>query len=93
MIIKEGPSSHSPFKLESLLNQLNKTDPNILELGAKFIHFIDSKSEVSDEQDKILESILRYGPKWPSGPNEGKKYTACLDLVLVPLGPVKPPIL
>ena len=41
MIIKEGPSSHSPFKLESLLNQLNKTDPNILELGAKFIHFID----------------------------------------------------
>ena len=73
MIIKEGPSSHSPFKLESLLNQLKKTDPNILELGAKFIHFIDSKSEVSDEQDKILESILRYGPNWASGPNEGKK--------------------
>ena len=93
MIIKEGPSSHSPFKLESLLNQLNKTDPNILELGAKFIHFIDSKSEVSDEQDKILESILRYGPNWPSGPNEGKKIYSLPRFGTRSLGPVKPPIL
>ena len=73
MIVKEGPASHSPFKLESLLRRLQSIDQNITGLGARFIHFIDSKNDLGEEQDRILDSILEYGPNWPFGADEGFK--------------------
>ena len=71
MIVKEGPASHSPFKLESLLRRLQSIDQNIDDLGARFIHLIDSKNDPDEEQDRILDSILEYGPDWPFGTDEG----------------------
>ena len=73
MIVKEGPASHSPFKLESLLTRLQSIDENITGLGARFIHLIDSKEELNQKQDEVLESILEYGPNWPFGINDGFK--------------------
>ena len=73
MIVKEGPASHSPFKLESLLRRLQSIDQNIDDLGARFIHLIDSKNDPGEEQDRILDSILEYGPDWPFGTDEGLK--------------------
>ena len=73
MIVKEGAASHSPFKLESLLRRLLSIDQNITGLGARFIHFIDSKNDLGEEQDRILDSILEYGPNWPFGADEGFK--------------------
>ena len=73
MIVKEGPASHSPFKLESLLRRLQSIDQNIDDLGARFIHLIDSKNDPDEEQDRILDSILEYGPDWPFGTHEGFK--------------------
>jgi len=73
MIVKEGPASHSPFKLESLLRRLQSIDQNIDDLGARFIHLIDSKNDPDEEQDRILDSILEYGPDWPFGTDEGFK--------------------
>ena len=73
MIVKEGPASHSPFKLESLLRRLLSIDQNITGLGARFIHFIDSKNDLGEEQDRILDSILEYGPNWSFGADEGFK--------------------
>ena len=73
MIVKEGPASHSPFKLESLLRRLQSIDQNIDDLGARFIHLIDSKNDPDEEQDRILDSILEYGPDWPFGTDEGYK--------------------
>ena len=58
MIVKEGPASHSPFKLESLLRRLQSIDQNIDDLGTGFIHLIDSKNDPDEEQDRILDSIL-----------------------------------
>ena len=73
MIVKEGPASHSPFKLESLLIRLQSIDENISGLGARFFHLIDSKKELDQLQDDVLESILEYGPNWPLGVNDGSK--------------------
>ncbi len=73
MIVKEGPASHSPFKLESLLRRIQSIDQNIDDLGARFIHLIDSKNDPDEEQDRILDSILEYGPDWPFGNDEGFK--------------------
>ena len=42
-------------------------------MGARFIHFIDSKNDLGEEQDRILDSILEYGPNWPFGADEGFK--------------------
>ncbi len=73
MIVKEGPASHSPFKLESLLKRLQSIDQDIVGLGARFIHLIDSKNDPDEEQEQILDSILEYGPDWPFGTDEGFK--------------------
>ena len=73
MIVKEGPASHSPFKLESLLIRLQSHDNNIAGLGARFIHLIDAENELSEDQDQILCSILEYGPNWSFGAVEGFK--------------------
>ena len=73
MIVKEGPASHSPFKLESLLRRLQSIDQNIDDLGARFIHLIDSKNDPDEEQERIIDSILEYGPDWPFGTDEGFK--------------------
>ena len=73
MIVKEGPASHSPFKLESLLIRLQNIDSNVIGLGARFIHLIDAENELSEVQDQILNSILEYGPSWSFGADEGFK--------------------
>ena len=73
MIVKEGPASHSPFKLESLLIRLQNIDSNVIGLGARFIHLIDAENELSEVQDQILNSILEYGPSWSFGVDEGFK--------------------
>ncbi len=73
MIVKDGPASHSPFKLESLLIRLQSIDPNVIGLGARFIHLIDAENELSEKHDRILGSILEYGPDWSLGANEGFK--------------------
>ena len=85
MITIEGPPSHSPFRLNQLLTELQNIDPSITSIGARYIHFIDNTKKLSDEEHNILESLLTYGPDWDIGPDEGDKI-----LVIPRLGTTSP---
>ena len=62
MITIEGPPSHSPFRLNQLLTELQNIDSSIASIGARYIHFIDNTKKLSDEENNILLSLLAYGP-------------------------------
>ena len=85
MITIEGPPSHSPFRLNQLLTELQNIDSSIASIGARYIHFIDNTKKLSDEENNILLSLLAYGPDWEIGADDGDKV-----LVIPRLGTTSP---
>ena len=85
MITIEGPPSHSPFRLNQLLTELQNIDSSIASVGARYIHFVDNTKKLSDEENNILHSLLTYGPDWDIGADDGDKV-----LVIPRLGTTSP---
>ena len=73
MIEINGPASHSPFRLNQLLVSLQKIDPNINSLGARYVHFLDASESLDKQEEQTLNTLLSYGPDWQAGPNNGQK--------------------
>jgi phosphoribosylformylglycinamidine synthase len=63
MLALRGAPALSAFRHEKLLSVLQSKNPAITGLYAEFMHFSDLSQALSDEQQQILERILRYGPK------------------------------
>ena len=73
MITIEGPPSHSPYRLNQLLSELQSIDSSITLIGARYIHFIDNSKELTDKDYDVLNPLLSYGPDWDLGTNKGNK--------------------
>ncbi|MCP4596816.1 phosphoribosylformylglycinamidine synthase [Neptuniibacter sp.] len=63
MLALRGAPALSAFRHEKLLSVIQSKVPSVTGLYAEFMHFSDLAQALSDEQQKILERILRYGPK------------------------------
>ncbi len=61
MLKISGTSALSDFRINKLLAELQAVDPAIKAVSARFIHFIDIHSELSDSQSAILRQLLAYG--------------------------------
>ena len=85
MIEIKGPPSHSPFRLQQLLEELRKLNGSIEDLGARYTHFIDSSHQLVQKELEVLKILLTYGPDWDIGPEEGEK------IIVIPrLGTISP---
>ncbi|MEY8242119.1 MAG: phosphoribosylformylglycinamidine synthase, partial [Gammaproteobacteria bacterium] len=85
MIEIKGPPSHSPFRLQQLLEELRKLNGSIEDLGARHTHFIDSSDQLTQKELEVLKILLTYGPDWDIGPEEGEK------IIVIPrLGTISP---
>ena len=85
MIEIKGPPSHSPFRLKQLLRELRKLNDSIVNLGARYTHFIDCSDQLGQKELGALKVLLSYGPDWGMGPKEGQK------IIVVPrLGTISP---
>ncbi len=62
MLIIEGGNALSNFRIQNLQRQLQGISPKIESFAAKFYHFIHTKQELSEEQQKRLEALLTYVP-------------------------------
>ncbi|HJP25725.1 MAG TPA: hypothetical protein QF550_00195, partial [Arenicellales bacterium] len=58
MITKFGRSAFSPFRLESISNQLKSDGADLEDLKADYIYFIDHPSELSAGDHHQLELLL-----------------------------------
>lgn len=63
MLALRGAPALSAFRHEKLLSVLQSKIPAVTGLYAEFMHFSDLSQALSEDQQQILERILRYGPK------------------------------
>lgn len=62
MLKLRGAPVLSAFRRTKLLHQIHASLPQVAGVYAEFVHFVDLKSELSDEQLTVLGRILQYGP-------------------------------
>ncbi|HEX5456564.1 MAG TPA: phosphoribosylformylglycinamidine synthase [Candidatus Saccharimonadales bacterium] len=55
-----GVSAASDFRLDSLLAELKKTQPDINKISAEFVHFVETDRKLSASKKKVLQNLLTY---------------------------------
>ncbi len=80
-----GSPALSTFRQEKLLNQIQQLIPEISQISAHFIHFVDSDNPLDQRDTEVLEKLLRYGPHMAEVSSEGK-----LFLVVPRAGTISP---
>jgi phosphoribosylformylglycinamidine synthase len=84
MLTLSGSQALSRFHQKKLLKMLQNIDPNIVNIQAQYVHFIDSKAELSQKAEKQLNQLLSYGES-QSDTNNGE-----LILVIPRIGTISP---
>ena len=62
MLQLRGAPALSSFRRDKLLTELKTQVPEIKGLYAEYVHFAEISEPLSDEERKVLETILQYGP-------------------------------
>jgi phosphoribosylformylglycinamidine synthase len=73
-----GSSMLSDFNKQKLLDQLIKQGVSVTDVCAHFVHFVDTKQDLTSIEQQTLTSLLTYGPSAMSAAPAGNE-----DLVLV----------
>ncbi|MCB1757933.1 MAG: phosphoribosylformylglycinamidine synthase, partial [Gammaproteobacteria bacterium] len=61
MLSLPGPVALSDFRVQRITTQLQKQIPVLKGIDSRFIHFVDSRSALSDEALQRLNKVLDYG--------------------------------
>ena len=86
-----GGDALTPARLQKRLAVVRRGNPGIRALTSSFVHFVDVDGTLSAEEQRVLEQLLRYGPR-PSARTE-ERATAAIGrpLIVVPrLGTISP---
>ena len=70
MLILPGSPALSAFRKEKLLEAL----PNVAALSARYVHFVELEAELDEREQRVLESLLEYGPTLEEAPVDGDLY-------------------
>lgn len=63
MLILHGATALSDFRLRKLNRQIAEQISKSATITTRFIHFVEVDRQLTDEELKVLEQILHYGPK------------------------------
>src|SRR5215203_3215408 len=63
MIEMPGGSAFTEARQQKKLTLIRRANPGIRALNASFDHFIDLDGKPTKEETKVLERLLRYGPR------------------------------
>lgn len=85
MLIIHGVSALSDFRLRKLNQQITEQLSKSVTISTRFIHFAEVDEQLSDDEMKVLEQILHYGPKTEKSETKGK-----LLLVVPRVGTISP---
>ncbi|QBE66227.1 phosphoribosylformylglycinamidine synthase [Pseudoduganella lutea] len=61
MLILPGSNALSAFRSQRLLSQLQAVVPAVTAVQARYVHFVDTPSALSDEDRARLDGLLTYG--------------------------------
>lgn len=77
MTLYQGVAALSPFRQKKLLKQLQQLDPNITNVTAEYVHFVNAKKPLTKQASDTLAQLLTYGEPF-AGSTTGEQ------LVVVP---------
>ena len=69
-----GTSSLSDYRLNQLLANLKELDTSIHTVSARFVHFIDSDKELTEQEAEMLNRLLSYGYANPETELQGETF-------------------
>ncbi len=84
MLLLHGAPALSEFRLQKTLSAIRERVPGVAFLYADHIHFVDLELKLNDEEHRLLERLLDYGPPREEPP-EGQ-----LLLVVPRFGTISP---
>ncbi len=85
MLALRGAPALSAFRHDKLLSLIQSEVPAVTALYGEFMHFADLSAPLTEEQQSVLDRILRYGPK-----AEVQEPTGQLMLVVPRPGTISP---
>lgn len=78
MLILRGNPAFSNFQKAHLLKESSAISSQVIDIYGEYVHYVDTNSELTDEELKILERLLEYGPSRPASEHSGQR------LIVVP---------
>ena len=72
MLTLRGAPALSDFRLQKLQDRLRAATGLELRLYAEFMHFADLRQELTGDEHRVLERLLRYGPSLPAHAPQGR---------------------
>ncbi|HSQ07127.1 MAG TPA: phosphoribosylformylglycinamidine synthase, partial [Chromatiaceae bacterium] len=72
MLTLRGAPALSDFRLQKLQDRLRAATGLELRLYAEFMHFADLGQELTGDEHRVLERLLRYGPSLPAHAPQGR---------------------
>ena len=73
MLILPGSNALSAFRTKNLLSRLQAVDANIVGVTARYAHFVDASSALSEVEVNRLKALLVYGDAF-NGSEEGDSF-------------------
>ncbi|MET0988571.1 MAG: phosphoribosylformylglycinamidine synthase [Steroidobacteraceae bacterium] len=71
MLILPGAPALSSFRIQKLLSTLQARHPQVRGLSSRYLHFVEHPQPLSPDARKVLEALLRYGPRIENPPLSG----------------------
>ncbi|MET0065873.1 MAG: phosphoribosylformylglycinamidine synthase [Candidatus Thiodiazotropha sp.] len=71
MLILRGAPALSDFRLQKLSQRLSERLRSPVSLASQFLHFANIEQSLESSEQKVLETLLRYGPALPVTQPEG----------------------
>ena len=69
-----GSPAVSSFRIEKITESLAKEGIRISSIATHFVHLVDTKEALNDEEKTVLNKILSYGPSRTEGKDEGELF-------------------
>src|SRR5688572_9215583 len=63
MLILPGASALSDFRTTRLLAAVTARGHAVETLSARFVHFVQTRRDLTPDERRILEALLTYGPR------------------------------
>jgi len=90
MLILPGASALSDFRTTRLLAAVTARGHAVQTLTARFVHFVQSRRDLSNEERRVLAALLTYGPRSDDGANAAALPTDGLIVVVPRPGTISP---
>ncbi|MCW8983408.1 MAG: phosphoribosylformylglycinamidine synthase, partial [Gammaproteobacteria bacterium] len=85
MLILQGAPALSDFRLSKLNRQITDALSKSVTIATRYVHFVEVEEQLTDDELKVLEQLLHYGPK-----REVTEVSGELMLVLPRVGTISP---